>query len=162
MSGSAEFQSCVLKMMQLHPHSNVLAQRVFERMPLEGFVDAKILLPENGGRFYDSLLSTASCKFILNKFEKEEQLLRQIREEFESVNGTLSGVCEIVNRLNLEKLRNEIGELGGAGHFFGNDVDIWNGGVRDEMEENELKKVLRLLAAGEKKVNLKERSFELF
>ena len=44
-------------MMQLHPCGNVLAERVFERMSLEGFVDMKkVLLPENG-LGYDGLLS---------------------------------------------------------------------------------------------------------
>jgi hypothetical protein len=39
---------------------------------------------------------------ILNKFEKEEPLLRVLREEYESFTETrprLSGVCEIVSRL---------------------------------------------------------------
>jgi len=62
----------------------------------------------------------------------------------------------------LEKLRMEMGEIGGAGHFWGNDKVICEGGVRDSMVEEELKKVLRLLAAGEKKVNLKEREFRAF
>jgi len=53
----------------------------------------------------------------------------------------------------------EMGEIGGAGHFWGDDKEICEGGVRDEMGDEELKKVLRLLAAGEKKVNLKEREF---
>jgi len=57
----------------------------------------------------------------------------------------------------LEKMRTELGDIGGAGHFFGNDKEINKGGVRYWMEENDLKKVLRLLAAGEKKINLKER-----
>ena len=59
----------------------------------------------------------------------------------------------------LEKMRTELGDIGGAGHFFGNDKDINNGGVRNWMSVKELKKVLRLLAAGEKKINLKEREF---
>ena len=58
----------------------------------------------------------------------------------------------------LQKLRNELGEIGGAGHFFGID----NLGTRDSMEEEELKLVIRLLAAGEKKINLKEREFRAF
>ena len=62
----------------------------------------------------------------------------------------------------LEKMRNELGELGGAGHFWGNDKRKNYGGERYEMEEEELKKVLRLLAAGEKKINLKEREFRAF
>ena len=46
-------------------------------------------------------------------------------------------------------------QLGGAGHFFGHD----NTETRDPMYEVELKLVLRLLAAGEKKINFKEREF---
>ena len=52
-----------------------------------------------------------------------------------------------------------MGEIGGAGHFWGNDKDIDCGGVRDYMGDKELKKVLRLLAAGEKTINFKEREF---
>jgi len=55
-----------------------------------------------------------------------------------------------------------MGEIGGAGHFWRNDKETQYGGVRDKMGEEELKKVLRLLAAGEKKVNLKEREFRAF
>jgi hypothetical protein len=54
-----QFQRGVLNMMQLHPQDgrNILAECVFERMPLEGFVDMKkVLLPENG-LGYDGLLS---------------------------------------------------------------------------------------------------------
>ena len=62
----------------------------------------------------------------------------------------------------LEKLRKELGEIGGSGHFWGNDKEICRGGVRDSMGEEELKKVIGLLAAGEKKINLKEREFRAF
>ena len=63
----------------------------------------------------------------------------------------------------LEKMRKELGAIGGAGHFWGNDKWTGYGGVRNEMNEAELKKVLRLLAAGENKINLKEKgSFNLF
>ena len=56
-------------------------------------------------------------------------------------------------------MRMEMGEIGGAGHFWGNDKLTYYGGVRDPMGEEALKKVLRLLAAGEKTINLKEREF---
>ena len=56
-------------------------------------------------------------------------------------------------------MRMEMGEIGGAGHFWGNDKVICEGGERDRMGKEELKKVLRLLAAGEKTINLKEREF---
>ena len=52
-----------------------------------------------------------------------------------------------------------MGEIGGAGHFWGNDKATYAGGVRDKMGKEELKKVFRLLAAGEKTINLKEREF---
>jgi len=55
-------------------------------------------------------------------------------------------------------LSNELGELGGAGHFFGND----SFDARRWMEEKELRKVLRLLSLGEKRINLKEREFRTF
>ena len=55
-----------------------------------------------------------------------------------------------------------MGEIGGPGHFWGNDQRAHFGGERDLMGEKELKKVLRLLAAGEKKINLKEREFRAF
>ena len=62
----------------------------------------------------------------------------------------------------LEKLRKELGEIGGSGHFWGNDKWIRKGGVRNLMGEKALKKVIGLLAAGEKKINLKEREFRAF
>ena len=62
----------------------------------------------------------------------------------------------------LEKMRKEIGEKGGAGHFWGDDRMIKYGGVRDGMGQAELEKVLRLLAVGEKKINLKESEFRAF
>ena len=61
-----------------------------------------------------------------------------------------------------EKMRKELGPLEGAGHFWGNDNNKSFGGERDEMIEEELKKVLGLLAAGQKKINLKEKEFRAF
>ena len=63
------------------------------------------------------------------------------------------------NNDELEKLRNELGEIGGAGHFWGNDKGTGAGGVRNWMGEKELKKVLQLLSLGERTINLKEREF---
>ena len=59
----------------------------------------------------------------------------------------------------LSQLRNELGAIGGAGEFFGNDKVIGFGGVRDSMEEEELRNVLKLLSFGETKINLKGREF---
>ena len=81
---------------------------------------------------------------------KIEQLEKELREKYE--NGDEK----------LERLRKELGEKGGAGHFWGNDREIGYGGVRNQMGEKELKKVLQLLAAGEKEINLKEREFRAF
>ncbi|CBY34632.1 unnamed protein product [Oikopleura dioica] len=75
-------------------------------------------------------------KLKIQKLEKElEKKKSQEKEEDDKCN-------------DLEKLKMEMGEIGGAGHFWGNDK-------RTEMGDEELKKVLRLLAAGQKKVNLK-------
>ena len=49
----------------------------------------------------------------------------------------------------LDVLRNEMGRLGGAGHYFQNDRNKLNGGVRNEMNREEIAKVLRLLSLGE-------------
>ena len=63
-----QFQRGVLNMMQLHPQGNVLAERIFERMPLEGFVDMKkVLLPENEVGF-DGLLSFGLCEGLASNF----------------------------------------------------------------------------------------------
>jgi hypothetical protein len=57
-----QFQQGVLNMMQLHPSGHVLAERVFERMPLEGFVDMKKALLPDKEVGNDSLISFGSCK----------------------------------------------------------------------------------------------------
>ena len=81
-----------------------------------------------------------------NQFEEEAGYQERVVEEN----------CE------LEEMRKTMGEIGGAGHFFGNDRRIEFGGKRDGMDEEQLKKVLQLLAAGEKRINLKEREFRTF
>jgi len=62
----------------------------------------------------------------------------------------------------LERLREELGEKRGAGHFWRNDRLIWKGGERNWMQKAELEKVLRLLSFGETKINLKENGFLAF
>ena len=59
-------------------------------------------------------------------------------------------------------MKNELGPLGGAGHFFGNDRKISEGGRRDFMQENEIRNVLKLLSLGTKQVNFKEREVLVF
>ena len=61
----------------------------------------------------------------------------------------------------LEKMRRELGPVGGVGHFWGNDRMIATGGVRNWMEESEMENILMLLALGETKINLKEQEFFL-
>ncbi|CBY32044.1 unnamed protein product [Oikopleura dioica] len=91
----------------------------------------------------------------LKKTEREEwkNETRKIEEKVEELELNLRNESE--KRHELEMLRKEMGEIGGAGHFFGNDKDTYNGGERDQMRGEELVKVQRLLVAGEKKINLK-------
>jgi len=96
--------------------------------------------------------------FQLHKSEREEWKIdkQEMEEKMEALKLNLRNEIEKKKDLSeLEKLRKELGEIGGAGHFFGDDKKI----VRNAMEEEEVKKVLRLLAAGEKTINLKEREF---
>ena len=62
----------------------------------------------------------------------------------------------------LETMRKELGAIGGAGHFFEDDREIWKGGVRDEVDGTKIRKVLKLLSLGERKVNLKGWGFFLY
>ena len=80
-----------------------------------------------------------------------EEKIRQLESSFESSENT-----------ELEEMRRELGEIGGAGHFWGDERMICYGGVRNWMEEEDLKKVLRLVSIGQKTVNLKEREFLAF
>jgi hypothetical protein len=83
--------------------------------------------------------------------------IEKLEEELEFEKRKSKEGCDEFSEL--EKLRMEYGQLGGAGHYFGNDKET---GERDPMDEAEFKKVLRLLAAGEKKINLKEMEFRTF
>ena len=69
-------------------------------------------------------------------------------------------------RNELERMEREIGAIGGAGHFFENDVDpllrhVFNGNgvVRHVMAEKEIRNILKMLALGVTQINLKEREF---
>ncbi|CBY11416.1 unnamed protein product [Oikopleura dioica] len=115
----------------------------------------------------------AQLKRMLNEMEISGQIkqLKQQhdseREEWKSEKQEMEEKMEALE-LNLKNkirkrqdlgelimMRTELGEIGGAGHFFGNDKKIVHGGVRDDMSEKEVRKVLRLLSLGEKKINLK-------
>ncbi|CBY13408.1 unnamed protein product [Oikopleura dioica] len=101
----------------------------------------------------------------LKKAERDEwkNETRKIEDKKKALDLNLREEIEKKQDLyELTMMRKELGEIGGAGHFFGNDKKMEFGGKRDEMEEEELKKVLHLLAAGEKKINLKEREFRAF
>ena len=113
-------------------------------------------------RYYLELLLTI---FKQHESEKEEWKIetRKMGEKMEALELNLIKEIEKKQDLGeLEMMRHELGDIGGAGHFFGNDRMIKYGGMRDAMGGEELKKVLRLLAAGEKKVNLKEKEFRTF
>ena len=62
----------------------------------------------------------------------------------------------------LEEMKKKLGAEGGIGHFWEDDRASYEGGVRDEMTEEELKKVARAISLGQKEVNLKEREFLAF
>ena len=85
-----------------------------------------------------------------------------VKEKSENRGKMIQRMANEGRNKELENLRNALGEIGGAGHFCGNDKMKSFGGVRDHMGQAELKNVIRLLAAGEKRINLKEREFRAF
>ena len=85
------------------------------------------------------------------KIKKLEEKLKNERERNRILNKEEKGPSK--REKKLEKLRNELGEKRGAGHFFGNDKVVF----REEMKENEIEQVLKLLQLGEKKINLKKK-----
>ena len=101
---------------------------------------------------------------MIHNREYSDNKLKILLDEFTqntNINKELKMKNEIKKRQNFDEfimMRTELGKIGGAGHFFGNDKVI----IREEMKEKELAAVLRLLSLGEKKVNLKEREFIAF
>ena len=59
---------------------------------------------------------------------------------------------------DLEKLRKRLGARHGAGEYYKNE----RVSGRSAMDDDDLKSVLKLLALGEKTINLKEREFLFF
>ena len=101
---------------------------------------------------------------IENRKEENERLaleLRKMRRKNEQIVKKEENQVERSNE-DLEKLRKELGAKGGAGEFFGNDKWTGRGGERNWMKKEELRKVLKLLAVGEKTINLKEKEFLIF
>ena len=90
------------------------------------------------------------------KIKKLEQKLKTERERNRIING--EDESQSKREKKLEKLRSELGEKRGAGHFFGNDKVIF----REEMKQKEIEEILRLLKLREKKINLKENEFQLY
>ena len=88
------------------------------------------------------------------KIKKLEEKLKNERERNRIINKEEKGPSK--REKKLEKLRDELGQKRGAGHFFGNDKVVF----REEMKKEEVEQVLRLLQLGETKINLKKRSFE--
>ena len=70
-------------------------------------------------------------------------------------------MSEVERQRALIKTMEQIGTLGGSGHYRGNDRRPNAGGPRSEMGEYQLKNVLKLLSLGAKKVNLKVSKFNL-
>ena len=56
-----------------------------------------------------------------------------------------------------ERMREELGAIGGSGHYLENDKEIKYGGSRNEMTESKIRYVLQLVSLGERKINFKER-----
>ena len=94
--------------------------------------------------------------------EQERENERKRKESTEQPGRGLKVQKRAEENRELEKMRRELGELGGAGHFWGDERVIGWGGVRNSMKEEDLKKVLRLISIGQKTVNLKEREFLAF
>lgn len=86
-------------------------------------------------------MAIKELKLKIERLEKELECMKKKSEENKEENEC----CE------LGKLRKKLGEIGGAGHFWGNDKDR----VRNIMKVD-LQYVLRLLELGEKKINFKE------
>ena len=91
------------------------------------------LKPENSHRYEYKLLHEKEME------EKMGALELDLRNELEKKRDLSE----------LDIMRKEFGELGGAGHYFGDDKKIKEGGPRNHMKEAELKKVIQLLSLGE-------------
>ncbi|CBY14406.1 unnamed protein product [Oikopleura dioica] len=90
------------------------------------------------------------------EWKREKQIMEKKMEALELNLGKQIEKKQDLSELELlAMLKKEMGEIGGAGHFFGNDKNPTFGGVRNRINEMELSKVLRLLELGEKKINLK-------
>jgi len=92
------------------------------------------------------------------------ETIKKLKIELESEkakNRKIEGRNRIVDdgsiHPKLEELRAECGELGHFwGHYFDNDKSPEHGGVRLTTNTDDMKMVLRMVALGEKKINLKE------
>ena len=85
--------------------------------------------------------------------------LQQLRGQSLASQESVKSEKEIEKRSDeLEKLSAQLGALGGADHYFGNDKTS----VRSNMKEEDLRQVLRLLSLGEKRINFKEKELSFF
>ena len=46
-------------------------------------------------------------------------------------------------------------EIGGAGHYSGDDRDLGNGGRRNDMSDEGIKKIFEIMSLGQTEVNFK-------
>ena len=65
------------------------------------------------------------------------------------------GKSEVDKQESLIRAMEQIGTLGGSGHYNGNDRRTSSGGPRNQMDREALKNVLKLISLGAKRVNLK-------
>ena len=97
---------------------------------------------------------------LKNEKSENERLRRQLAENREFRQQVQIGRMEANGEL--EEMRKRLGAKGGIGHFWENDRQISEGGVRYTMKKEELKKVARAISLGQKEINLKEREFLAF
>jgi len=134
------------------------SDRDLVRPPFEDEKDTKIREQKEEIRQKDEIIARRNEEIstLKNELAKKSKLIKQLKtknepkliELFRNRRNSKSSW----QRFIYEGSRMLSDQLGGAGHFFGHD----NTETRDPMyEEEELKLVLRLLAAGEKNINFK-------
>ena len=109
-------------------------------------------------------MSSAAMRKLLRERSEMKATIKELKNQVKALteeNKQLKN-GKTKEKIELEKMEKELGEKGGIGHFWENDRAIDHGGVRDEMTEEELKKVARAISLGQKEVNLKERVFLAF
>lgn len=105
-----EARRSILKGMQDHPHSVILSELIFKRMPFDVLaLIAPIVLEkiEDGYSSFDALTSVDFCSYLLNRHYKSDAILELLGQEFYKENkrkpDRLSEVAKIIQkRLDLK------------------------------------------------------------